>query len=209
MRTFIGSDVFQKKKSSVFQNCIADYSDVSAIYCKSFIIHLQKNSNVISILQTKNNVITLKKKKIKRSSKIWSFFFISKVMNLKKSNNAMIFLTIWIVYVSFALCIFCHSNMADMHIKNKKIFYFSGISFFNRKVFEGKKSSLLVLSFFPKVDTEILLWNALNIWAQWLAHSLKKFHSCEHGSKYKKINKTLTPSCVSFLIFFFPLLNWK
>ena len=118
----------------------------------------------------------------------------------------MIFFTLWIVYVSFALCIFCHSNMADMHIKNKAIFYISGISFFNRKVFEGKKSSLLVLSFFPKVDTEILLWNALNIWAQWLAHTFKKFHSCEHGSKCKKINDTLTQSCVGFLIFFF--LSW-
>ena len=163
-----------KKKSSVFQNCIADYSDVSAIYCKSFIIHLQKNSNVISILQTKNNVISLKKRRLKEATKFDPFFFISKVINLKKFNNAMIFFTLWIVYVSFALGIFCHSNMADMHIKNKAIFYFSGISFFNRKVFEGKKSSLLVLSFFPKVDTEILLWNALNIWAQWLAHSFKK-----------------------------------
>ena len=53
----------------------ADYSDVSAIYCKSFIIHLQKNSNVICIFQTKNNLISLKKRRLKEVTKFGPFFF--------------------------------------------------------------------------------------------------------------------------------------
>ena len=105
----------------------------------------------------------------------------------------MIFFTFWIVYASFALCIFfviqkIFFPYAWHAYKNKAIFYFSGI-FFNRKVLK-EKVRLFGLEFFlwkwiRKFYYEMRLTFGLN---DSHIHS-KKFYSVGQDIKINNILK--------------------